>query len=132
MKSAQMERRHSEAATSAGERLREWRIRRERTQREVADHAGITQGALSNYETGKRELPLYTALAVAAALDITIGDILDDVDDVIVLEESRLARVVKTLVDRPDVLALLAQMPVGELAQHSHERELSAVPSRYR
>jgi transcriptional regulator with XRE-family HTH domain len=90
--------------------LREWRIRRERTQREVAHRAGITQGALSNYETGKRELPLSTALAVAAALDITIGDVLEETDGVMLLTESRLARIVQALVDRPDVVALLSEL----------------------
>jgi transcriptional regulator with XRE-family HTH domain len=101
---------HCGTCASTGERLREWRIRRQRTQRDVAVRAGITQGALSNYETGKRELPLSTALAVAEALDITLGDVLEELDGVMVLSESRLARVVRALVQRPDVVALLAEL----------------------
>jgi transcriptional regulator with XRE-family HTH domain len=120
--------RHTAACASTGDRLREWRLRRERSQQEVAYRAGITQGALSNYETGKRHLPLYTALAVAAALDITIGDILDNVEDVIVLDDSRLARAIKALVERPDMLALLAQMHLGEADRPARRTRRVAVP----
>ena len=86
-----------------GERIRFWRMRRQASQAEIARASGVTQASLSNYETGKRELPLSTALAVASALDITLGDVLD-ISDVIVLRDSRLGRVVRTLVDRPDLL----------------------------
>ena len=92
-----------ERRKQTGERLRYWRVRRQSSQAEIARAAGITQASLSNYETGKRELPLSTAFAVASALDITLGDVLD-VADVIVLRDSRLGRVVRTLVDRPDLL----------------------------
>ncbi len=73
-----------------GERLRYWRMRRQCSQAEVARAAGITQASLSNYETGKRELPMSTALAIVSALD------------------SRLGRVVRTLMDRPDLLDSIA------------------------
>ena len=86
-----------------GERVRYWRTRRQCSQAEVARAAGITQASLSNYETGKRELPLPTGLAIASALDITLGDLLD-VGDVIVLRDSRLGRVVRTLMERPELL----------------------------
>jgi transcriptional regulator with XRE-family HTH domain len=113
---------HTGTHANTGERLREWRIRRERTQRDVASSVGITQGALSNYETGKRELPLSTALAVAAALDITLADMLEEMDGVMVLTESRLARIVKLLVDRPEVLALLSELlPEGVPARPLRE-----------
>jgi transcriptional regulator with XRE-family HTH domain len=92
-----------ERRRATGQRLRQWRIKRERSQAEIARTAGITQASLSNYETGKRELPLSTALSVAAALDISLGDVLE-VPDIIVLRDSRLGKVVKTLVDRPDLL----------------------------
>ncbi len=98
----EQERRHQ-----TGERLRYWRMRRQSSQADIARAAGITQASLSNYETGKRELPLATALAVASALDITLGDVLD-VADVIVLRDSRLGRVVRTLIDRPDLLDSIA------------------------
>jgi transcriptional regulator with XRE-family HTH domain len=92
-----------ERRRETGERLRYWRTRRQVSQSEVARASGITQASLSNYETGKRELPISTALAIADVLDITLGDVLE-VGDVIVLRDSRLGRVVRTLMDRPDLL----------------------------
>ena len=67
-----------------GERLREWRLRREMSQAEVARIAGITQASLSNYETGKRDLPLSTFLGVARALGVGLGDLLEIPDVVVV------------------------------------------------
>ena len=60
-----------------GGRIREWRLRRNLSQTTVARAAGITQASLSNYETGKRDLPLSTFLGVVAALDVSAGDLLD-------------------------------------------------------
>ena len=86
-----------------GERLRYWRMRRQCSQAEVSRVAGITQASLSNDETGKREVPMSTALAIVSALDITLGDVMET-GDVIVLRDSRLGRVVRLLMDRPDLL----------------------------
>jgi hypothetical protein len=38
-----------------------------------------------------------------SALDVTLGDVIE-VGDVIVLRDSRLGRVVRTLIERPDLL----------------------------
>ena len=92
---------------ATGQRLREWRLKRERSQSEIARAASITQASLSNYETGKRELPLATALRLAAALDVHLGDLLD-IPDVIVLRDSRLGRVLSTLIERPQLLDTIA------------------------
>jgi transcriptional regulator with XRE-family HTH domain len=62
---------------AVGERLREWRLRRELSQTEVARVAGVTQASLSNYETGKRDMPLSTFLGVVGALDVSVGDLLE-------------------------------------------------------
>ncbi len=86
-----------------GKRLRELRRQRGRSQADVSRHAGITQASLSNYETGKRELPLSTALNLAAELDVPFGDIMET-SDVIVLRDSRLGRAVRMLVDSPELL----------------------------
>ncbi len=96
-----------ELRQQTGERIRFWRMHRHASQALIARASGVTQASLSNYETGKRELPLSTALAVASALDITLGDVLD-ISDVIVLRDSRLGRVVRTLVDRSDLLDSIA------------------------
>ena len=86
-----------------GQRLRKLRRMRERSQADVSSHVGITQASLSNYETGKRELPLSTALNLAAELDVPFGDIMQT-SDVIVLRDSRLGRAVRALADSPELL----------------------------
>lgn len=87
-----------------GQRIREWRLKRELSQAEVARHAGITQASLSNYENGKRDLPLSTLLGVTSALNVSLGDLLD-MPDVIVVRDSTLGRAVEQLVRRPDLIS---------------------------
>ena len=94
--------------TEVGKRLRELRQTRARSQADVARSAGITQASLSNYETGKRELPLATALNLAATLDVSLGEVLR-VPDVIVLSDSRIGEAVRTLSDRPELLESIAK-----------------------
>ena len=79
-----------------GHQIRTWRLRRELSQTEVAKRSGITQASLSNYETGKRDLPLSTLVGVAAALNVSIGDLLD-LPDMIVVRDSLLGRAVEQL-----------------------------------
>ena len=81
---------------------------RERSQADVSSHVGITQASLSNYETGKRELPLSTALNLAAELDVPFGDIMQT-SDVIVLRDSRLGRAVRALADSPELLEAVVE-----------------------
>ena len=85
-----------------GQRIREWRLRREMSQAEVARIAGITQASLSNYENGKRDMPLSTLLGVAGALNVSLGDLLD-LPDVIVVRDSLLGRAVEQLQTRVPV-----------------------------
>jgi transcriptional regulator with XRE-family HTH domain len=84
-----------------GQRMREWRLRREMSQAEVARLAGITQASLSNYENGKRDMPLST-LGVSAGLNVSLGDLLD-LPDVIVVRDSLLGRAVEQLQSRVPV-----------------------------
>ncbi len=81
---------------NVGRRIREWRLRRELSQAEVARRAGITQASLSNYENGKRDLPLSTLIGVAGALNVSIGELLD-LPDMIVVRDSLLGRAVEQL-----------------------------------
>ncbi|MBM4409866.1 MAG: helix-turn-helix transcriptional regulator [Chloroflexi bacterium] len=90
-----------------GVNIREWRLRRELSQADVARRAGITQASLSNYENGKRDMPLSTLMGVASALNVSLGDLLE-LPDVIVVRNSLLGRAVEQLRDR---------IPVGELAE---------------
>ncbi|MFA7249441.1 MAG: helix-turn-helix transcriptional regulator [Dehalococcoidia bacterium] len=91
--------RESSTRSEVGQRIREWRLRRELSQAEVARTAGITQASLSNYENGKRDLPLSTLLGVARALNVSVGDLLD-LPDVIVVRDSVLGRAVEQLQTR--------------------------------
>jgi len=93
--------------SEVGQRMREWRLRRELSQAEVARVAGITQASLSNYENGKRDMPLSTLLGVAGALNVSLGDLLD-LPDVIVVRDSLLGRAVEQLQTR---------VPVGAVAE---------------
>lgn len=97
-----------------GRRLRELRGKRGRSQADVSRAAGITQASLSNYETGKRELPLSTALNLAAALDVSFGDLLQ-VPDIIVLRDSKLGIALRALSDSPELLESITKQaaPVG-------------------
>jgi HTH-type transcriptional regulator, competence development regulator len=85
--------------SDVGSRIREWRLRRELSQAEVARHAGITQASLSNYENGKRDLPLSTLVGVASALNVSIGELLD-LPEMIVVRDSILGRAVEQLQSR--------------------------------
>ena len=100
---------------AVGERLREWRLRRELSQTEVARVAGITQASLSNYETGKRDMPLSTFLGVVGALDVAVGDLLE-IPDVIVVRDSRVGRAVSRLVADPDLSDALSAAELGDAA----------------
>jgi transcriptional regulator with XRE-family HTH domain len=82
-----------------GQRVREWRLRREMSQADVARLTGITQASLSNYENGKRDMPLSTLLGVSAALNVSLGDLLD-LPEVIVVRDSTLGRAVEQLQTR--------------------------------
>lgn len=91
--------REGSTRSDVGFRIREWRLRRELSQAEVARLAGITQASLSNYENGKRDLPLTTLLGVARALNVSVGDLLD-LPDVIIVRDSVLGRAVEQLQTR--------------------------------
>lgn len=92
---------------AVGVKIREWRQRRELSQADVARRAGVTQASLSNYENGKRDMPLSTLMGVASALNVSLGDLLE-LPDVIVVRDSLLGHAVEQLRDR---------MPAGHLAE---------------
>lgn len=100
---------HTRAALRAdvGLKIREWRLRRELSQADVARGAGITQASLSNYENGKRDMPLSTLVGVASTLNVSLGDLLE-LPEVIVVRDSLLGRAVEQLRDR---------IPSGNLAE---------------
>lgn len=48
------------------------------TQQQLAESIGIHQAALSAIESGKRYLRLGEAIALCAALDVSLGDVVSD------------------------------------------------------
>ena len=86
-----------------GQQLRTLRRKAGRSQTDVSKGAGITQASLSNYETGKREVPLSTALNIAAELDVPFSEIVET-SEVIVVRDSRLGRAVQALAHSPDLI----------------------------
>jgi transcriptional regulator with XRE-family HTH domain len=53
-----------------GHAIRQHRLERNLTQAEVAWNAGITQAALSNYENGKRDIPIPALISICRAVGI--------------------------------------------------------------
>lgn len=96
-----------------GVRLRRWRLSHGRSQRDLADLVGVTQPTISNYEAGRRDIPFVVAAAVAAEFNTSLDDLaraffsgvtpgVDNRDD--------LARVISTLVERPELAAAVASV----------------------
>lgn len=63
---------------AVGSRLRGFRATLGMTQSDVAWYAGITQAALSNYENGKRDVPLPSLLSLARVLRISPIDLVPE------------------------------------------------------
>jgi transcriptional regulator with XRE-family HTH domain len=93
------------ALDATGSRIRRLRRRRALRQETVARAAGISQPTLSNYETGKREVPITTALSIAAALDVSLAELLG-IQEVIMLRDSRLGLALANLASHPELLDL--------------------------
>jgi transcriptional regulator with XRE-family HTH domain len=60
----------SYSRSRTGEALRQTRLSRSMTQADVAWLSGITQAALSNYENGKRDIPVRALIALSRVLDV--------------------------------------------------------------
>lgn len=61
-------------------RLRQIRLGQGKTQADVAWLSGITQAALSNYENGKRDIPLRSLLALSEVLAIRPAELVPALD----------------------------------------------------
>ncbi len=62
-------------------RLRDLREDRDLAQKEVAAHLGIDQRVYSNYETGKREIPVHLVIKLAKFYNTSTDYILELRDD---------------------------------------------------
>lgn len=62
-------------------RLRDLREDKDLAQKEVAAHLGIDQRVYSNYETGKREIPVHLVIKLAKFYNTSTDYILELSDD---------------------------------------------------
>lgn len=68
--------------TSTGERIKMLREQRNMTQGELADRVGVHQSKISHCETGARGISLELAAKIAAALGVTVDDLLPSAEGV--------------------------------------------------
>ncbi|WP_265030253.1 WO male-killing family protein Wmk [Wolbachia endosymbiont (group A) of Philonthus cognatus] len=70
-----------------GKKIKEWRLVREYTQKDLAEKMNTTRDEISNYEQGRTAVPLGRLYEIAKALSINIMDLLElteDADDKVV------------------------------------------------
>ena len=64
--------------TDFGTRLREVRTARGWSQRDLAEHASLTQKQIYDLEAGRRDVRLSTLVRVLSALELPASDLVDD------------------------------------------------------
>jgi transcriptional regulator with XRE-family HTH domain len=73
-----------------GDVLREQRMRRGMTLREVSAEARVSLGYISEIERGQKEASSELLYSLCAALDLPLSDVLREVSDAVALEERTL------------------------------------------
>jgi len=97
--------RTSPRTKAVAQRLRALRKTRGLSQTALARAAGLGQVSVSNYETGKREATLASAMSLAAALDVTFNQLVGlETEQLIIPAGSRLALAVGVLEASPELL----------------------------
>ena len=71
-----------------GDVLRDLRMQRGMTLREVSAEARVSLGYISEIERGQKEASSELLAALCAALDVPLSDVLRDVSDAVALEEA--------------------------------------------
>ncbi|WP_264735423.1 WO male-killing family protein Wmk [Wolbachia endosymbiont (group A) of Rhinocyllus conicus] len=64
-----------------GKKIKEWRLVREYTQKDLAEKMVTTRDEISNYEQGRVAIPLEKLYAIAETLSISITDLLIEEDE---------------------------------------------------
>ncbi len=64
-----------------GKKIKEWRLVREYTQKDLAEKMNTTRHEISNYEQGRTAVPLDKLYEMAEALSINITDLLIEKDE---------------------------------------------------
>lgn len=85
------------------ERIKYLRELRKMTQSELAKKAGVTQGSLAHFESGKNSPSVQTLMALARALDINPA-IFFTSDEVLVFDLKKISARYKTVDQLPDKL----------------------------
>ena len=106
-------------------RIREWRIRRDMTQEELAVQMGIKQNHLSRLESGTLELTLSRLQLFAKALNVDVGQLLAPEDNQFGLDEDARA-LLQRVQDDPQLAQPLLQV-ADTLA--TYRREAPAEPT---
>ncbi len=71
-----------------GDVLRDLRMQRGMTLREVSAEARVSLGYISEIERGQKEASSELLASLCAALDVPLSDVLRDVSDAVALEEA--------------------------------------------
>ncbi|MFT4327550.1 MAG: helix-turn-helix domain-containing protein [Wolbachia pipientis] len=66
-----------------GKKIKEWRLVREYTQKDLAEKMSTTRDEISNYEQGRVAVPLDKLYGMAEALSINITDLLIEEDEIV-------------------------------------------------
>ena len=107
-------RRDQELLRQVGQRVSQARKERGWTQEQLAEAIGIEPVTLSRWETGDRALSLSTLAAIASALEVPLGDLLDVTRDIPAAEhapeEGELLRLYRGLSEsQQDIILRLAR-----------------------
>ncbi|WP_264336992.1 MULTISPECIES: WO male-killing family protein Wmk [unclassified Wolbachia] len=66
-----------------GKKIKEWRLVREYTQKDLGEKMNTTRDEISNYEQGRVAIPLEKLYAIAETLSINITDLLIEEDEIV-------------------------------------------------
>jgi transcriptional regulator with XRE-family HTH domain len=84
-----------------GDVLRDQRMQRGMTLREVSAEARVSLGYISEIERGQKEASSELLASLCGALDIPLSDVLRDVSDAVALEEASVSATPITVSARP-------------------------------
>jgi len=89
-----------------GQRIRKVRLDHGIKQKDLASQIGISQGALTNFELGRRKISLEWLLKISQALEVPVGYFMNAVepqmeDDALEPREHRLVRAFRRMAQDP-------------------------------
>lgn len=68
---------HAMDAATVGSNIKKYRERLGFSQKDVSDYLGITRAQISNYENGKREVPVVQLKKIADLFGVTLSELLE-------------------------------------------------------